>query len=319
MSVRVLTEHDVRRLMPVADCIEPMAEALAALARGELYNPLRSVVLPPGAEAFMGLMPAYRAGPDPLYSLKAVCIAPGNPSRGLDSHQGFVALFDGVTGELRAFVNASAITAIRTAAVSAVATRLLARPESRTLAIVGAGVQARSHLDAMRAVLPFERVRVWSRTPSRAAALDRVEPAASAEAALAGADVVVTATTSREPVVRREWLADGAHVNAVGSSISSARELDSATMGAAALYVDRRESTLNESGDYLFALADGAVGPESIRGEIGELLNGSVEGRRDDSELTVFKSLGLAVEDLAAAEHVLRRAEAEGAGAEVDF
>ena len=150
----------------------------------------------------MGLMPAYRAEPDPLYSLKTVCIAPGNPARGLDSHQGFVALFDGVTGEPRAFVNASAITAVRTAAVSAVATRLLARPGSRTLAILGAGVQARSHLDAMRAVLPLEQVRVWSRTPEKAAELDGVEVVASAEEALAGADVVVTATTSREPVVR---------------------------------------------------------------------------------------------------------------------
>jgi len=319
MNVRIIGEHDVRRLLPVAECIEPMAAALAALARGELHNPLRSVVLPPGAETFMGLMPAYRAAPDPLYSLKAVCIAPGNPARGLDAHQGFVALFDGVTGEPRAFVNASAITAIRTAAVSAVATRLLARPGSRTLAILGAGVQARAHLDAMRAVLPFERVRVWSRTPAKAAELGGVEVAATAEEALAGADVVVTATTSREPVVRRGWLAAGTHVNAVGSSIKTTRELDSATMGAAALYVDRRESTVNESGDYLFALADGAVGPESIRGEIGELLNGSVEGRRDDSELTVFKSLGLAVEDLAAAEHVLRRAEAESIGVEVEF
>ncbi len=319
MSVRVLGEHDVRRLLPVAECIEPMAEVLAALARDELYNPLRSVVLPPGAEAFMGLMPAYRSAPAPVYALKAVCIAPGNPARGLDSHQGFVALFDGVTGEPRAFVNASAITAIRTAAVSAVATRLLARPGARTLAILGAGVQARAHLDAMRAVLPIERVRVWSRTPAKAAALEGVEVAASAEEALAGADVIVTATTSAEPVVRREWLADGTHVNAVGSSVESTRELDTATMAAAALYVDRRESTVNESGDYLFALADGAIGPDSIRGELGELLNGTVGGRRDASELTVFKSLGLAVEDLAAAEHVLRRAEAEGAGAEVEF
>ena len=169
-----------------------------------------------------------------------------------------------MTGEPRAFVNASAITAVRTAAVSAVATRLLARPGSRTLAILGAGVQARAHLDAMRAVLPLERVRVWSRDARASAAeLDGVEVAATAEEALDGADVVVTATTSREPVVRREWLAEGAHVNAVGSSIKTTRELDSATMGAAALYVDRRESTVNESGDYLFALADGAVGPRA--------------------------------------------------------
>jgi ornithine cyclodeaminase/alanine dehydrogenase-like protein (mu-crystallin family) len=319
VSVRVLSEHDVRRLLPVADCIEPMAEVLAALARGELYNPLRSVVLPPGAETFMGLMPAYRATPAPVYALKVVCIAPGNSARGLDSHQGFVALFDGVTGETRALVNAAAITAIRTAAVSAVATRLLARPESRTLAILGAGVQARAHLEAMRAVLPFDRVRVWSRTPGRAAELDGVEEAASAEEAVRGADVVVTATSAREPIVRREWLAGGAHVNAVGSSVSTTRELDTATMAAAALFVDRRESTVNEAGDYLFPLAEGAIGPERIRGELGELLNGTVDGRRSGAELTVFKSLGLAVEDLAAAEHVVRRAEAEGAGAEVDL
>jgi len=319
VSVRVLGEHDVRRVLPVADCIEPMAEVLAALARDDLYNPLRSVVLPPGADVFMGLMPAYRAAPDPLYSLKAVCIAPGNAARGLDSHQGFVALFDGETGETRALVNAAAITSIRTAAVSAVATRLLARPESRTLAILGAGVQARAHLEGMRAVLPFDRVRVWSRTPGRAAELDGVEEAATAAEALADADVVVTATSAREPILRREWLKEGAHVNAVGSSIKSTRELDTATMAAAGLYVDRRESTVNEAGDYLFPLAEGAIGPEQIRGELGELLNGTVDGRRSDAELTVFKSLGLAVEDLAAAEYVLRRAEAGGVGVEVEL
>ena len=134
-----------------------------------------------------------------------------------------------------------------------------------------------------------------------------------------GADVVVTATAAREPVVRREWLAEGAHVNAVGSSIPTTRELDTATMAAAALFVDRRESTLNEAGDYLFPPREGAIGPEHIRGEIGEVLIGAVEGRRSDSELTVFKSLGLAVEDLAAAEDVLARAEAEGAGVEVEL
>jgi len=319
MSVRVISEHDVRRLLPVADCIEPMAEVLAALARDHLYNPLRSLVLPPGADVFMGLMPAYRATPAPIYSLKAVCIAPGNAARGLDSHQGFVALFDGETGETRALVNAAAITSIRTAAVSAVATRLLARPESRMLAILGAGIQARAHLEAMRAVLPFERVRVWSRTPGRAAELNGVEEAASAAEALADADVVVTATSAREPILRREWLKNGVHVNAVGSSIKSTRELDTATMAAAALYVDRRESTVNEAGDYLFPLAEGAIGPERIRGELGELLNGTVDGRRSPSELTVFKSLGLAVEDLAAAEFVLRRAEDDGVGVEVEL
>jgi ornithine cyclodeaminase len=171
----------------------------------------------------------------------------------------------------------------------------------------------------MRAVLPIERVRVWSRTPGKAAALDGVEVVESAEEALDGADVVVTATTAREPVVRREWLAEGAHVNAVGSSVRSARELDGATIAAASLWVDRRESTVYESGDYLLALAEGAIGEDHIRGELGDLLTGAAEGRRSDDELTVFKSLGIGAEDLAAIEHVLGRAEAEGAGAEVEF
>jgi ornithine cyclodeaminase/alanine dehydrogenase-like protein (mu-crystallin family) len=301
------------------ECIAAMEGALAALARGEVHNPLRFVVRPPGASTLMGLMPAHRAGAEPVYALKAVCIAPGNSELGLDQHQGFVALFDGVTGTVRALVNASAITSIRTAAVSGVATKLLARPASRTLAILGAGIQASAHLEAMRAVLPFEQVRAWSRTPGHAAGLDGVEETHSAEEAVRGADVVVTATTAPKPILRREWLSDGAHVNAVGSSIPTTRELDTQTMVDCALFVDRRESTVNEAGDYLFPMREGAIGPESIRGELGELLIGAVPGRSSDDELTVFKSLGLAVEDLGAAEHVLRRAEAEDVGVEVEL
>ena len=314
MSVRIIDEHDVRRLLPMTECIDVMADALASLARDELHNPLRFVVRPPGEETLMGLMPAHRSAPVPLYSLKTVVIAPGNAARGLDSHQGFVALFDGETGETRALLNAGAITAVRTAAVSGVATRLLAREDARTLAILGAGIQAKAHLEAMRAVRDFDRVLVWSRTPGRAAELDGVEEAATAEAAVRGADVVVTATSAPEPILFRAWLKKGAHVNAAGSSIPTTRELDTATMAAASLFVDRRESTLNEAGDYLFPMREGAIGPEHVRGELGEILIGAVPGRTSEDELTVFKSLGLAVEDLAAAEHVLRRAEAENAG-----
>jgi ornithine cyclodeaminase/alanine dehydrogenase-like protein (mu-crystallin family) len=311
MTVRVLDEHDVRRLLPMEECIEAMTGALAALARGEVHNPLRFVVRPPGESSLMGLMPAHRGGSSPLYALKTVAIFPGNSARGLDSHQGFVALFDGETGETRAILNAGAITAVRTAAVSGVATRLLARDNARTLAILGAGIQARSHLDAMRAVRDFDRVVVWSRTPGR---LDGVEEATSAEDALRDADVVVTATSAAEPILQRGWLKTGAHINAVGSSIPTTRELDSETMRDAALFVDRRESTVNEAGDFLFPQREGVIGPEHIRAEIGDLLIGTGEGRRSDDELTVFKSLGLAVEDLAAAEHVVRRAEAENVG-----
>jgi ornithine cyclodeaminase len=305
-------------VLPVADCIEPMAEVLAALARHELENPLRMFLRPDGAGSYLALMPAYRPV-RPLYSLKAACVAPANTSRGLDTHQGFIALFDGVTGETRALVNAAAITAIRTAAVSALATRLLARPESRTLAILGAGTQAKLHLEGMRAVLPFERVLGWNRTPGRAATLEGVEEVASVREAVREADVIVTVTASVAPILAREWLKEGAHVNAVGSAKATTRELDSATMAAAALYVDRRESALKESGDYLFAAADGVIGPDHIRGELGELVIGSAEGRRSPSELTVFKSLGLAVQDLAAAEYALEAAERQSIGNEVEL
>ena len=319
MNVRVLDEHDVRRLLPMDECIDVMAAALASLARGELHNPLRFVVRPPGESSLLGLMPAHRSAPLPLYSLKTVAVFPENSARGLDPHQGFVALFDGTTGETRAVMNAGAITAVRTAAVSGVATRALARKDAKTLAILGAGFQAAAHLDAMRAVRDFDRILMWSRTPGRAAAFDGVEEAATAEQAVRDADVVVTATSAVEPILERVWLKAGAHVNAIGSSIPTTRELDTATMVEGSLFVDRRESTINEAGDYLFPFREGAITPEAIRGELGEVLIGSVEGRRSEDELTVFKSLGLAVEDLAAAEYVLQRAEAENAGSVVSL
>ena len=325
-ALLVLAHEDVKRLLPMEECIELMAEALANLARGESWQPLRFVVRPPEEQSLMGLMPAHRTTPEPAYGLKTVCIFPGNPARGLDAHQGGVMLFDGETGELRALIDASAVTSIRTAAVSAVATRALARPDSKVLAILGSGVQARAHLEAMAKVLSFEQARVWSRTAEHAHALAAeaeapfpVEAAGSVEATVRDVDVVVTVTSAREPIVERGWLAPGTHVNAVGSSIPTARELDSATIAAAALFVDRRESTVNESGEYLRAVEEEGIGPDHIRAELGEVLVGSHVGRRSDEELTVFVSLGLAVEDLAAAEYLYRRARSEGVGAVVPF
>ena len=322
----VLAHEDVKRLLTMDACIELMAKALADLARERSWQPLRFVVRPPEEQSLMGLMPAHRSAPEPAYGLKTVCIFPGNPARGLDAHQGGVMLFDGETGELRALIDASAVTSIRTAAVSAVATRALARPESRVLAILGSGVQARAHLEAMARVLSFERARVWSRTAEHAQVFAAeaeapfpVEAVESAKAAVQGADVVVTVTSSREPVVEHGWLAPDAHVNAVGSSIPTARELDSATIAAAALFVDRRESTVNESGEYLRAVEEEGISPDHIRAELGEVLVGSAAGRSSAEELTVFVSLGLAVEDLAVAEYLNRRARSEGAGAVVPF
>lgn len=321
MSLFVLSEADVHGLLDMDSCIRAMEDVLAALERDELTMPLRFMVRS-GGEQLMGLMPAHRAGDAPLFSLKEIVVTPGNSARGLDPHQGAVLLHDGETGLLQAVVNASAITEIRTAAVSAVATKLLARPGARTVAILGAGVQGRSHAVAMRSVVADAELRIWSRTPAHAEALALEAHAvvcSTAEEALDGADVVCTCTSSSDPIVRRTWLASGAHVNSVGSSIPSARELDADLVAEASLFVDRRESTVNESGDYLAAVEEAGIGPEHIRGELGELLIGSAAGRRDDDEVTLFKSLGLAVEDLAAAALCVERARERGVGVEVEF
>jgi ornithine cyclodeaminase len=324
----VLTHAEVEALLPVADCIELMADALASLARGDAFQPLRTIVRPEGAAGLQALMPAYVGGVEPVFGLKVVGVFHGNVDLGMDAHQGAVLLFDGRTGALAAAMNAAAVTAIRTAAVSGVATRLLAREDARELAILGAGVQARTHLMAMAAVRHFARARVASRRRERCEALVRemaerlsfpLDVAPSNEAALRGADVVVTVTSSAEPVLRREWLADGAHLNVVGASQPGARETDSATMAAARLFCDRRESLLNEAGDYLVPAREGLIGPDHVQAELGEVLIGARPGRTSPTEITLFKSLGLAIEDLAAAKELRARAQARGVGSHVAF
>ena len=307
MKLLVLDEHAVTELLTMQECIGVMEDALAALARAEVHNPLRQVIRAPGAPGFLGLMPAWRGGGKSYYALKEVCVFPENPKRGLDTHVGAVILHSGDTGEPLAIMNASAITAIRTAAVSAVATKLLAREDASVLAILGTGVQAKSHREAIPLVRPIREIRMCGR-------------GGNAEETVRGADVIVTATNSREPVLKREWIGAGTHINAVGSSIAAARELDGATVAAASLFVDRRESTVNESGDYLFALREGAIGgPEHIRAEIGEILTGSARGRTSRDEITLFKSLGLAIEDLASAAFLFEKAQRLGRGTVVDF
>ena len=324
-SVLILSHEDVIAALPPEECADAMAAVLAAQARGAAQFPLRSMVPFEGAAGFMGLMPAWRGGEDPVFSLKSLCVMPGNPARGLDSHQGTVTLFDGAIGAPRAILDASAVTAIRTAAVSAVATRLLAREDARVLAILGAGVQGKAHLQALGTVREFTEVRVYSPTEAHARAVvgvgdGWVRVAPSAEEAVRGADVVVTATSAREPVLSREWLGAGAHVNAVGASIPTARELDTQTVADCALYCDSRESLRNEAGEYLLAVRDGAIpGEAHVRGELGEVLAGTAAGRRSDDELTVFRSLGIAVEDLAAAECAVDAARRLGIGTEVEL
>lgn len=323
MTMLVLGEEDVRATLDMASCIAAMEKVLAGLARGELAMPLRTIMRSQLEGVLgLGLMPAERGGTDPLMSLKEVVVVPSNSAHGLDPHQGAVLLHDGATGQLVAVLNASPITEIRTAAVSAVATKLLARPGSRQVAIIGSGVQGHSHAIAMREVLPAAELRIWSRNPVNAEALALEAhgvACTTVEDALSGADVVCTCTASPDPIVALAHLAPGAHVNAVGSSGTWARELEADVVAAASLFVDRRESTLNESGDYLAAVAECGIGPEHILAELGEILVGTHPGRRSDAELTLFKSLGLGVEDLAAAEVAVARARELGRGVEVEF
>lgn len=328
MKILVLNTQQIRELLPISECIELMADALSALARDEVFQPLRTIIRPPGARGLLGLMPAYRSGERGAFGLKAICVFPENPSQGKDAHQGAVTLFNRESGELLALMNASEITAIRTAAVSAVATRLLAREDASQLGIIGAGVQARTHLEALACVREIKRARVAARTLSHSQKLAEemqprfsfpIEPVETNEAAVRGADLVVTATSSLEPVIQRSWISPGAHINAIGTHSPKSREVDSATMAAARIFVDRRESALNESGDYLLAAAEGAVSPESIVGEIGELLLGTRSGRTSRDQITLFKSLGLAIEDVACADFLYRKALDQSVGTWVDF
>lgn len=328
MNMLILNETEVTELLPMPECIPVMEEAFIALARGQAHQPLRTIFRPPAIKGVLAMMPAFRDSQSPLFGLKAICVFPGNAAIGKDAHQGGVMLFDGRDGELLALVNASAITAIRTAAVSALATRLLARETAIELAIIGAGVQARAHVSAMACVREISRVKIaagrFESAQNFATEVQPqfpfpIEPMETVEAAVRGADVIVTATTSREPVIKREWISAGTHINAIGTFSPKAREIDTETMVAASLFVDRRESAFNEAGDYLIAAAEGAIGPEHIRAELGDILTGGHPGRTSPDEITLFKSLGLGIEDLAAAEYVYRKAGAQGAGTSVEF
>ena len=284
MQVLIVNQTEVPHLLPMEACMEAMAEALRSVSRGESLLPLRQVIMLPGNAGAFGSMPAYLGSP-PAIGLKSITVFPGNHGTELDSHQGAVLLFETKRGSLRAVMDASSITAIRTAAVSGVATRLLARADAGDLALLGTGVQALTHLEAMSHARRLRRVRAWSRSPEHVRAFTQraqrslgleVEPAGSAREAVRGADLVCTVTSSRETVLEGEWLSPGAHVNAVGASLAAARELDTAAVVRASLFVDRRESALNEAGDFLIPRREGAIDDGHIRAELGSSCSGAV-------------------------------------------
>jgi ornithine cyclodeaminase len=327
MDVRVISQDDVERLLPMPACIDLVERALVETSKGRAVLPLRQAVWMPDRTGMIGLMPGWLGEPASL-GIKIVSIFPGNHGTPYDSHQGAVLLFDTQHGQTLAMIDASSITAIRTAAASGVATRALARSDAGDLAILGSGVQAATHLEAMAAVRTLRRVRVWSRSRDNARRFAdlvgprfklTVEVMASAREAVAGADLVCTTTAAKEPILEGAWLAPGTHVNAVGACFASARELDTAAVARSRLVVDCRESAVNESGDFLLAKRDGAIGDDHIAGELGEILLGRVAGRRSADDITLFESLGIAVEDLAAAHHIYSRALETGAGVAVPF
>ncbi len=291
-----LDESAVSGLLRMQEVIPTMKRALANFSSGKVVQPVRTMLPVSEHQGFLGLMPAYTGS---ALGTKLVAFYPRNS--GVPTHHATILLFKPETGEPLVTMDGRLITEVRTAAVSAVATEHLARSDASVLAIIGSGVQAHSHLEALTLVREFREVRVWS--PRRAAAFARehgVRAAASAEEAVRGADVVVTATTSPTPVLSGEWLSPGAHVNAVGAPRPDWRELDDEVLRRARIYVDSREAAMTESGDVIAA--------GEIFAEIGEVAAGTKPGRRSEEEITLFKSLGLAVEDVATAELVYRKA-----------
>jgi ornithine cyclodeaminase len=281
----------------------------------------------PDRTGAVAMMPGYlenlRAA-----GVKVISVFPGNLGTPYDSHQGAVLLFEGEHGRLLAVIDATAITAIRTAAVSGVATRVLAKGDAGDLAILGSGTQARTHLEAMLLARDVRRVRVWSRSREHADAFAEresarhgieVEVMPAAREAVEGADLICTTTSSSDPVLEGAWLSPGAHINAVGSALATARELDTEAVVRSRLYVDRRESALAESGDFLVPKEEGVVGDDHIVGELGEVLTGAAPARTSPEEITLFESLGLAIEDLASAHHIHRKAMETGIGTRVEL
>ncbi|HEV2565782.1 MAG TPA: ornithine cyclodeaminase family protein [Microvirga sp.] len=329
----VLSDRDVRSLLPMTDAIEIVEKAMIAVSAGAANLPLRSVV-EVGEPNRMGVMPgAFLPGNgqvEACFGVKLVSLFPGNPDAGYSSHQGAIVLFEPEHGSAIAMMNAGLLTAIRTAAASAVATRALARPDCGTLAMIGAGEQAEHHLGAMLCVRPSLReVRVAGRRREKAEAFAShaaerhpglaIRVFDNVRSAVEGADLVCTVTSSAEPILMGEWVAPGTHLNVVGASIPSKREIDEEMVARSRLYVDYRPSTFTQAGEVMRAIESGRIGPEHVQAEIGEVLSGKSAGRETAGEITLYRSLGIAAQDLACATHCVHEAKTRGLGVEASL
>lgn len=326
-SLLVLDGGCVRRVLPMRECVSAMREAMVAVSNRAVATPLRQIMPLKDGSGFLALMPGSAVTP-PAFGAKLVSLMPNNPAVGRPAIQGFVALFDHETGAPRALLDGASLTALRTAAVSGLATELLSRADVRSHGVFGSGVQAVTHAQAVLAVRPgIEETLVWGRS------VENAERAASEIAATTGSlaravvaaedaaacDVVSTVTASPEPILKGAWLRAGTHVNLVGSHMPNKREADTALIGRSAVYVDVIESALSEAGDLLMPIQEGAFSADVIRGEIGALASGRIAGRRNQEEVTVYKSLGVFAQDLFAGWRAYERALALGEGTEISL
>jgi ornithine cyclodeaminase len=319
----LLTEKDVRDVLTMDDLIAAMETALDRYSSGSVRQPLRSVIDVASRHAFFGVMPAFIDGSAPALGTKLVSVYHSNLAQGLPSHLATIVLFDPDTGALRALIDGRYITEARTAAASAAATKHLAREDARVLAVLGSGVQARSHIEALCRVRPIGEVRIWGRDHAhvdqlidelRSRVRARLTRAAGAREAARDADVIALVTASPEPVLLRDWVKDGTHICAVGACRPNQREMDTALVKGARVFVDSRVGALAEAGDIVIPITERAIDDSHIVAEIGDVCGGRVTGRRSASEITIFKSLGMAVEDVAAAHLAFERASERGLG-----
>ena len=315
MNPPFIGKEEVAALLPMKECIDVMESSFLALANGECLQPLRSIMWLPDKTGLLGMMPGYAAGPG-IMGIKLITVFHANKNSGYPSHQGIVALFDAKAGQPLMMFDATEITAIRTAAVSALATRVLSRENSERLAIIGAGEQAHRHVESILLVRKIKEITIWNRSEVNAQTLSKkitaqgsidAQVTKTAQQAIEGAEIICTVTASRQPLVIGNWISSGSHINAVGSSTPSSRELDTAAVVRGTLFTDRYESIFKEAGDFLIPKEEGAITDAHVKAELGEVLSGSKKGRESDQQITIFKSLGLAVEDIFSAWHIYQK------------
>jgi len=315
MEPLFVNKEKIASLLPMEECIAVMEKMFRSLAAGECLQPLRNIMRLPEGRGVLGMMPGHAAKLG-VMGIKVISVFHANSESGLPSHQGIVILFDAKNGQPLMLFDALEITAIRTAAASAVATKLLARDNSSTLSIIGSGEQAKRHIEAMLLVRNIKQVNIWSRSEKNAKQLVNdlsgeynlhINVKKNVQQAVEHADIICTVTSTKEPVVKGDWIAAGTHINAVGSSTAGARELDTAAMIKSKLFADRYESLFNEAGDFLIPKKEGAVNDEHVKAEIGEVLAGTKKGRENEEDITVFKSLGIAAEDIFSAYHIYQK------------